>query len=742
MPHPPSPRRPPAPALPRLTALGGLLLLGLLTGCPSQPAPDTTPDPFAFAPVTGADTVTFYASAPATVTGLAAPAPVSVAGGSYSVDGGPFTAAPGAVRDGQSVRVGVLSSADPSRAAEATLTVGGVSAAFRVTTSGEAAETLTLWFDGSLAGHQGEAPAAAEGVAFQPGVSGGAAYFPAGSRLAYPAAGNIDAREGVLELWLRPGWEGDDGKDHHILGWGTSGGLLVGKDAANNLRLILNRYGAGGAPEVGTSVNVAGWRAGEWRRLRFAWSSRAGRAEIFVDGQPAAAASFAGPLPQIASPELYVGSDGGNSPLEGAVDGLRVKVPTGAANPLEVRSGGGGDVRSSPPGIDCGDDCAEAFPEGAEVVLTAVPVPGYAFAGWEGDCSGTGPCVVRMDGPRRVSAAFRELPATHTVRVYSVSFIPLIELPGLPQGQWPIDTREKRRELGLPDPDAAPIWDGFSEYTETLEEIRRVVAGVDAHTAEALTEGSAHHRYRDPAAPPALRYEVVGRREFLEAHPLSERRYGDGRVVDYPAIMARIGVCALVEQGVQEVWLHGYHGTKNAEVFWESNFSSRWGDFSNSDRYTGDLPACARSYTVYHYNYGRGPHEAVHDHMHQLESLFSLVNAPGTGPFQPGSDFARFAARGSCGDAHHPPNAAHGYDYDNPEPALSDCADWRKAGGGAQEWVSVETWRGVARYGTAEMGYYVWWMQNVPGQGNRAGTLSWWHLLADFDAWFLRRHRF
>ena len=43
---------------------------------------------------------------------------------------------------------------------------------------------------------------------------------------------------------------------------------------------------------------------------------------------------------------------------------------------------------------------------GSSVTLTAAPQSGYAFAGWEGDCSGTGACVLSMTGPKMVKADF------------------------------------------------------------------------------------------------------------------------------------------------------------------------------------------------------------------------------------------------------------------------------------------------------------------------------------------------
>ena len=58
---------------------------------------------------------------------------------------------------------------------------------------------------------------------------------------------------------------------------------------------------------------------------------------------------------------------------------------------------GTGNVTSAPAGIDCGTTCSATFDDGTPVVLTATPGVGSTFAGWSGDCSGTGSCSLTMD---------------------------------------------------------------------------------------------------------------------------------------------------------------------------------------------------------------------------------------------------------------------------------------------------------------------------------------------------------
>ncbi len=96
----------------------------------------TRPDPFAFEEVVDAELDSYIDSAPVTVSGLTAPARISVRGGWYSVNGGPFTTAVGQVEAGDTVvaRIRTLPIPEGYQAVStATVTIGGVSADFTVT---------------------------------------------------------------------------------------------------------------------------------------------------------------------------------------------------------------------------------------------------------------------------------------------------------------------------------------------------------------------------------------------------------------------------------------------------------------------------------------------------------------------------------------------------------------------------------------------------------------------------------
>lgn len=95
---------------------------------------DTTPDAFIFTDITGAALSTVYTSNAITVAGIEAAAAISITGGTYSINGGAYTAVAGTITVGQTATVRVTSSASTSTTVNGVLTIGGVSDTYSVTT--------------------------------------------------------------------------------------------------------------------------------------------------------------------------------------------------------------------------------------------------------------------------------------------------------------------------------------------------------------------------------------------------------------------------------------------------------------------------------------------------------------------------------------------------------------------------------------------------------------------------------
>lgn len=97
-------------------------------------AADTTPDAFVFTAQTGVALSSTVTSNTITVAGIDAPSAISIVGGTYSINGGGYVSGAGTVSNGDTVTVRQTSSGSFSTLSTATLTIGGVSAAFNATT--------------------------------------------------------------------------------------------------------------------------------------------------------------------------------------------------------------------------------------------------------------------------------------------------------------------------------------------------------------------------------------------------------------------------------------------------------------------------------------------------------------------------------------------------------------------------------------------------------------------------------
>jgi len=124
-----------------------------------------------------------------------------------------------------------------------------------------------------------------------------------------------------LEAWVKPAWNGNDGKGYTILSYGTWGGMLMFKDGANNLRLIMNLWSPSGFPEIGVSKNISDWQANQWKHVAFTWGD--GELKLYIDGSLAAEQTYTVPLATINDPTFDIGEHGGID-WHGAIDHLRI----------------------------------------------------------------------------------------------------------------------------------------------------------------------------------------------------------------------------------------------------------------------------------------------------------------------------------------------------------------------------------------------------------------------------------
>lgn len=327
-----------------------------------------------------------------------------------------------------------------------------------------------------------------------------------------------------------------------------------------------------------------------------------------------------------------------------------------------------------------------------------------------------------------------------------------------------------------PDPNNPTLLDGVETGWGANATIGgRTLAWWEARTDEMVTamlpyasEASRYHGYKNPTAPAFFNFVVADTKKYYLPIPrgasLGTNRYRP----HYGQILTNLDICNYVDSlGVKEVWMYGYHSSVIEPD--ESRMSSRHGDVSNSFPKEEAIPSqfrmpiCNNSYVLYNYTYQPGGAtaiaNAVHNRLHQVENIIPFADGVGKWPpiredqsntNIPGSIFwgdfseyiqdytVRSSYNSSCGNAHYTPNwtdlANHGYRYNLTAPRQFNCETWHPDDN-QTTYISA----GCERWGCTDMGFYKWWMQNIPGFNNGIihngqAMKNWWEAMYDFNA--------
>jgi hypothetical protein len=261
----------------------------------------------------------------------------------------------------------------------------------------------------------------------------------------------------------------------------------------------------------------------------------------------------------------------------------------------------------------------------------------------------------------------------------------------------------------------------------------------------------------------SIGFEMVGNRvEISNTRP--PKRTQDN-MWDMWKIYADHNICArIATEGIDEVWIfidgndqdpnyvHGWEWDANGPLWSTGNVGS------------AHPPNCGKQMFTMGFNFNAGDGEAMESWIHSTEITFMIPELSGTqacdfghpgnygtwgSEWNPGcsslgySDISAYMVLpdyaghvGVCGDAHFPPNTPrehafslpnpYAYIYWNTDTFQSRCTDW--------QWniltntvpISCGVW------GCNKVGYFTWWMQNIPGKNNdlhgRDGSLrpNWW----------------
>lgn len=233
--------------------------------------------------------------------------------------------------------------------------------------------------------------------------------------VAFAPADSAGAKSATLTAAATPGGTASSSLSGTALGSGTIG-LTPGDHAYGAVALgsqsgeVLYEVRNGGGTDVGPlSVSVMGTAA-----TSFMVSSNDCPGALGAGASCHVGVTFAPEGVGALAATLAVGA--------GAAGSAATSLSGSGTASLTVTRNGAGTVTSDPLGISCGATCAASFGS-SPVTLSASADPLNDFGGWSGaGCSGTGPCVVTLDGAKTVTANFTVRPPALTVGPTSQDF--------------------------------------------------------------------------------------------------------------------------------------------------------------------------------------------------------------------------------------------------------------------------------------------------------------------------------
>jgi len=636
-----------------------------------------------------------------------------------------------------------------------------LSEAIRTTAPIDVHDLLTLHFDASFTGEQGEMPTQSSGVTFVSGINGQGVQVDGGDVLRYATAGNFNAHAGSIEFWIKPLWNGSDTTTRYFFSVGNNQLLLV-KDGANNFRFFLKQDDS----EAFQGYNLGSWIANQWHHVAVTWSLP-GRMKTYFDGtlvidHAASNQDLISPIPA----DLFFGGNNGASPPTAVIDEFYLSDVPRSAQEIASRMVAGLTVNSW--ALNPATTTIELWPTWywwinptltANTNIGVLTLPVLA-ASW----STSDPTVATMEiGSGRIKALSPgNTILTGTISGQQRSIAINVVAPVRPPEEEIIapflatPAASSLYKIPVAIINFLPTRDGInidavaSGWSGTVATMKNNLSNYRTQMKYQIEERSKFRRYSDPSAQPALGYQVVKIIDVYEDIPPWYR--GVPFQPDYYTILTRFNAESWVNSlGVKEVWMWGYHYGRIGPV--ESDMASpTTSDISNSYRYNDDLPIFDHTYVLYNFNFARGDVH-MHNQGHQLEAIFSYVSAR-----QDGNDnlfWNNFCGRnpdgsfqqGRCGNTHFPPNGTADYDYSNPTPVLSDIEDWTPARIGQLKQTNVFSWRNlffawpnnVPPDDIDQAKYLLYWMQSMPGRSNTIPYNSykmtnWWHFTGDWDA--------
>ena len=159
-------------------------------------------------------------------------------------------------------------------------------------------------------------------VTFVAGHRGRTAHFAAGAHVRLKPGPALTAKQGAIDMWVKPEWDGADQGRHTF--WHMGGGQQHVTLFATGGKLLFV-YKANAKAWHATTANIADWRRGTWHRLRATWKpAQDGKLACLLDvDRKWSSTSGAVPLDELPG-ELYIGARIQREPANAAIDQVRV----------------------------------------------------------------------------------------------------------------------------------------------------------------------------------------------------------------------------------------------------------------------------------------------------------------------------------------------------------------------------------------------------------------------------------
>ncbi|HLO31995.1 MAG TPA: hypothetical protein VK249_22790 [Anaerolineales bacterium] len=200
---------------------------------------------------------------------------------------------------------------------------------------------------------------------------------------------------------------------------------------------------------------------------------------------------------------------------------------------------------------------------------------------------------------------------------------------------------------------------------------------------------------------------------------------------DYYAILDRFDILQRVaNHEIDEVWVFNFPHAG----FYESIMGGPGAFWCNAPPLK-NTEASGRRFVIMGFSYERGVGEMLENMGHRAESIMEKTFENLTGEDNLWKRFIRYQktvpGRAALGNVHFAPNSQKDYDWNNPNPVLSECDDWLH---------NFPDFKGEVRTVTAtEWGsgdireHHKWWFRHFPKvAGGKNGILNnWWQYIMD-----------